>query len=150
MPKRSPPNKLMIGLFFIYALIDPRDNKVRYIGSTKNPKYRYLRHFTRPINPLVDAWINELAKFELKPRMMTLAEANGRVSANMLEYQYIYEYNEHQGGLLNMTNPVASRIQTEAMHVAREWFVKMKHEAMIKGGHFYRAYQKRLLAKASR
>lgn len=151
MPKRYPPNKRHRGLYFIYALIDPRDEKVRYIGSTKNPKYRYVQHFARPVNPLVEGWIQELKNLNLQPRMMTLAEEpRGMFHAKSLEDRYIYEYGLYQGGLLNMVNPIQSLIETEAMNIARDWFVKMKHDAMVKGGHFYRAYQKRLLAKAGR
>ena len=31
-------------MIYIYALIDPRTNKVRYIGKTNNPRIRYAEH----------------------------------------------------------------------------------------------------------
>ena len=29
---------------YIYALIDPLDRKIRYIGNTRNPEARYKQH----------------------------------------------------------------------------------------------------------
>ena len=30
---------------FIYALSDPRDDKIRYIGKANNPESRYKNHY---------------------------------------------------------------------------------------------------------
>lgn len=144
MSKRSAILKRRRGVFFIYALLDPRDNKVRYIGSTKNPKYRYLRHFTRPINPLVDVWIRELKELNLKPLMVTLAEEpGGMIHAKSLEDQYIYDYELYQGGLLNIHNKIATMERNHVFNEVARWFREMTHRTKKETGYFYRKYHER-------
>lgn len=83
---------------FIYALLDPRNDRVRYIGSSKNPMSRYESHL---YNKHLASWVNELRQAGLKPRMITLADVYGAGAAEELEYIYIYEYQKRQGDLLN-------------------------------------------------
>jgi hypothetical protein len=55
---------------YIYALIDPRDGEIRYIGKAKNLKKRLEKHISPP-NLKVDNhktnWIKLLKKLKLKP-----------------------------------------------------------------------------------
>lgn len=57
----------------IYALIDPENNEVRYVGKTVNLKARFHRH----CNPVIDnythsaCWVRSL---KIKPEMITLEE----------------------------------------------------------------------------
>ena len=54
---------------YIYALLDPRDNEVRYIGKTINPKRRLVEHLNdskREYNYRA-MWIKSLLKENLKP-----------------------------------------------------------------------------------
>jgi hypothetical protein len=54
---------------YIYALLDPRDNEVRYIGKTINPKKRLQEHLSdskREYN-YRSMWIKSLLKENLKP-----------------------------------------------------------------------------------
>lgn len=56
----------------IYALKDPRDNQVRYVGFTTRPEQRLKRHInhTRQGRQTYCAcWIRQLLKLELKPVM---------------------------------------------------------------------------------
>lgn len=56
---------------YIYALLDPRDNEVRYIGKTTNPKNRLSSHITeckREKSTHYRAkWIKSLLKDNLRP-----------------------------------------------------------------------------------
>lgn len=56
---------------YIYLLIDPRDNEVRYVGKTSNPKYRLSGHITECKKETVKhrraKWIKNLLKNNLKP-----------------------------------------------------------------------------------
>lgn len=57
----------------IYALIDPRDNKIRYIGKTTQPILNRLAgHLAQPTNPAMRVWINSLALQGLTPRIETV------------------------------------------------------------------------------
>lgn len=56
---------------YIYALLDPRDNEVRYIGKTTNPKNRLSGHITEckkeQSTHYRAKWIKSLLKDNLKP-----------------------------------------------------------------------------------
>lgn len=61
---------------YIYALIDPRDNQVRYIGKANNPEDRYKNHFNsaRDKNTHKRNWINNVRKDGLRPELLILDE----------------------------------------------------------------------------
>lgn len=61
---------------FIYALIDPRNDHVRYIGKANNPKDRYKNHFnsTRDKNTHKRNWINSVRKDGLRPELVIIDE----------------------------------------------------------------------------
>ncbi|QCX81066.1 hypothetical protein C9F11_37415 [Streptomyces sp. YIM 121038] len=57
----------------IYALIDPRDNKIRYIGKTEKPVLTRLgSHLATPTNPAMRVWINALSLQGMTPRIEPL------------------------------------------------------------------------------
>lgn len=59
---------------YIYALVDPRDNQIRYIGKTINPKRRLLEHLAdskREFNYRA-MWIKSLLKENLRPSIKFL------------------------------------------------------------------------------
>lgn len=69
----------------IYALIDPRNGKIMYIGSSVNPKDRYNKHIwrarpenrvkshNRDTNVQKQDWICELLALGLKPVLQIIA-----------------------------------------------------------------------------
>lgn len=63
-------------LTYIYALIDPRDDQVRYIGKANNPKSRYINHFnsSRDKNTHKRNWINNIRKDGYRPELLILDE----------------------------------------------------------------------------
>jgi hypothetical protein len=62
---------------YIYALIDPRDEKIRYIGQSIKPDKRYEQHLNEiETNPGKIGWINGLEIRGLKPEMKILEVAN--------------------------------------------------------------------------
>lgn len=61
----------------IYALIDPRDNKIRYIGKTTQPVLtRLAGHLAQPTNPAMRAWIASLSLQGFIPRAEVVATAS--------------------------------------------------------------------------
>jgi len=62
-------NKKLMITTFIYALKDPTDNKVRYIGKANDPHKRYGDHLNsgRDKNTHKRNWINNLRQEKLKP-----------------------------------------------------------------------------------
>lgn len=61
---------------FIYALSDPRNNQVRYIGKANNPEDRYKNHFNsaRDKNTHKRNWINNVRKDGLRPELIIIDE----------------------------------------------------------------------------
>jgi len=59
---------------YIYALIDPRDNQIRYIGKTISPKSRLKSHITecRTADHYRARWINILVALDIRPIMKIL------------------------------------------------------------------------------
>lgn len=71
------PNSRLAPLFtFIYALTDPRDGQIRYIGKADDPTRRYVAHTkaVRQRNPYKEAWIRKLAGLGLQPGLQILEQ----------------------------------------------------------------------------
>jgi hypothetical protein len=61
---------------YIYGLVDPRNNKIRYIGKTIDPKNRLSGHITESkdisvINYRIK-WIRKLISLDIKPKIVYL------------------------------------------------------------------------------
>lgn len=58
----------------IYALIDPRDDSIRYIGASNNPDKRYRQHLSRSGPPAreVIQWLDDLESTGHQPGLRTL------------------------------------------------------------------------------
>jgi hypothetical protein len=59
---------------YIYALIDPRNNEVRYIGKSIDPKSRLISHLyiQKDDNSHKSKWVKKLLRENLKPQMKIL------------------------------------------------------------------------------
>lgn len=71
-PQRKTPQTT-----FIYVLIDPETNEIRYVGKSNNPKQRLWRHLkkTRENEDCYRTrWINDLKSRDLKPHMEIIEE----------------------------------------------------------------------------
>lgn len=58
----------------VYALVDPRDNSVRYIGASTQTLQARLNGHLKSKSPRVKAWVDELAVQGLKPRIEPITE----------------------------------------------------------------------------
>lgn len=90
---------------YIYALIDPRDNKVRYIGKANNPFNRYKNHFnsSRDKNTHKRNWINSIRKDGFRPELLILDEVPID-KWQWWESFYISLYKTYGFNLLNYTS----------------------------------------------
>lgn len=86
---------------YIYALIDPRDNRIRYIGKTNNPIRRLREHcqFQYETNRRAN-WLNLLRSLHIKPIIKVIEECN---ESNWTEKEVYYKnYYESLG--FDLTN----------------------------------------------
>lgn len=63
---------------WIYALLDPRNNEIRYIGKSKDPQKRFKQHIytSSKENTRKGNWIKSLIKKDLKPILKILKETD--------------------------------------------------------------------------
>lgn len=84
-------------MVYLYALIDPLTNQIRYIGYTTHPKTR-LRHHVNNCdkgkykNTHKGKWINKLLSLGVKPVYKQLAEVEKLEYAKLLEMEMISHY----------------------------------------------------------
>lgn len=89
----------LLAKWIIYALIDPRDGAIRYIGQTKEPQVRLRSHITGDavINPAKTRWLKELEKMGLQPYMDVIEGVNGSLANVMERERYWIRYYTDQG-----------------------------------------------------
>lgn len=81
----------------LYALVDPRDNNIRYIGYTTKPKARFRNHLNtcnkgRAKNTYKCRWISKLLKNNLEPLYKCLVQVENLEKAQLLEIELINHY----------------------------------------------------------
>lgn len=88
--------------YTVYALIDPRDNNIRYIGITYDPDRRLKEHLSNDSNVLKRNWVNELRQFGLTPRMHLLETGLSLSLALEREHFLIQHYFNEGRDLVNL------------------------------------------------
>ena len=77
---------------YIYALIDPRDQRVRYVGQSVDPERRLAHHLTRYTSIRVWTWTSKLRKLGLRPIVARLAQVVPGARADHVERDVIVQY----------------------------------------------------------
>lgn len=88
---------------WIYGLIDPRNNEVKYVGKTFRLERRFKDHLNEKGNTLKTAWIKKLKKLNLIPELFILDETNIE-KCDDLEIYWICQMKTWGFSLKNMTN----------------------------------------------
>lgn len=87
MKIKSPELKI----YYIYAIINPLDNKILYIGKTKNLAARKLQHWNKPLNSTLKELKNECIKSGLKFKFIVLEQCD-EFNINQQEQYWIQKY----------------------------------------------------------
>jgi hypothetical protein len=100
-------------MFSVYALVDPRNGEVRYIGLTKNIKRRYSQHVSTKdkSNQTKQVWIDELKQCGLCPTLLILEEPVEESTRFDCERYWIQAYLERNANLTNMRDAVLAPIE---------------------------------------
>jgi hypothetical protein len=87
---------------FIYYLICPISNEVKYVGKTKNPKTRYNQHIKKLDKQETPKkmWLQDLFSKGLKPKLKIVEEING--DGRSLEQKHV---TLNKNTILNIHNP---------------------------------------------
>ena len=89
---------------FIYALIDPRNNSVCYIGKADNPKRRFNKHLYDSAHLHKVYWIQSLLKQNLLPELLIIDEID-YIDWPFWEKHYLDLYKSFGFILLNAAEP---------------------------------------------
>lgn len=90
----------------IYTLIDPRNNQVRYIGKSNNPKQRLANHINRSkscFNSPIHCWIRKLLSLNLKP-ILFIQEICNENNWQEREIYWIQYYREKYENITNVSD----------------------------------------------
>lgn len=98
---------------FVYILSDPRDEEIRYVGSTLRPKARLRAHIATGRNyprTKLQIWIADLLRDGVQP-MMGIVAIVIMGDLQQVEYAYCCKLRRRGARLLTQpnANPIASR-----------------------------------------
>ncbi len=97
------PDTLPTGQYIIYALIDPTDGLVHYVGQTSQPKQRFALHLdTRHQWGAKAKWVRLLEEKGQKPLMQVLETVMGKRTALTREKAWIRHFQDQGMPLLNI------------------------------------------------
>lgn len=109
---------------FIYALIDPETNEIRYIGKSNLPKQRYNAHLRETSKNDKTRWIASLKSRGLKP-ILQILEVVSLELWEVRECYWIAHYRE-QGYNLTNTRDGGGGTAHMAREIARKISTKLK------------------------
>jgi hypothetical protein len=93
---------------YIYALGDPRNNEIYYIGKTSRaPNYRFKEHIEQAIKhnkSIKDKWILELLSKDIEPTLSILEITDDKNNIYKIEKTYIEKYINNKSPILNITH----------------------------------------------
>lgn len=97
-------------MYTIYALIDPRDNTVRYVGVTDNVYARFAQHMNCSGNNYPkNAWIHELRSMNMMLIMENLEQTEIREYAYEREQYWIQHFEMLHEPIVNISKTSSPR-----------------------------------------
>jgi predicted GIY-YIG superfamily endonuclease len=105
-------------MYVIYALSDPRDNMVRYIGQTQDVYTRFSQHISCKGSDFVrNAWITELRLQNKMVVMQTLQEVSNQGDALEREAYWIKHFHMLGHPITNIqhTPPLATQLTHKSL-----------------------------------
>lgn len=122
MSRKRSGNIVYVPNEYIYVLIDPRDDKPRYVGRTQYPDRRYEQHLMRTSGP-TKAWVAELKQAGIVPKMVVLQEIV-QFHACSAEQKTIERYIAEGASLLNKNHTQRSARNKNIVNPDGSQFVK--------------------------
>lgn len=102
--------------FFIYILVDPRNDEIRYVGITQFPHSRLSQHLKDKVYSPKRSWLQQLRKAKILPQMKIIEIAYNRLEGEARELWWIETLLSKGCRLTNTTKtaPQKQRMQREA------------------------------------
>jgi len=86
--------------YYIYGLVDPYNNIIKYIGKAINPHDRFKSHLSKP-STLLNPWFQKLKSKGTEP-ILTILEVVEKHNVLDIEKKYIEKYKDNN--LYNVNN----------------------------------------------
>lgn len=135
------------GQVYIYALVDPREGEIRYVGKSQNPHHRlceHYRHSNAKYNPHKYAWLIGLRTIGLAPETKILETVQFGAWQDREKF-WIAHLKECGARLLNITDggdggstfkgrkhTEASKIKSRLAHLGQRTWLGRKHSQKSK------------------
>lgn len=124
-------------IFFVYELLDPRTNKVKYVGVTDQPNDRLRQHIQgyKSTHTKLD-WLKELENAGVQPIMRIIEQTTTRKEAEEREKHWIQVYLkrgyhlvnvQHAKSFLRLKDIKPSRRAKKIEHVAQSAALMHRH-----------------------
>lgn len=114
-------------MYVIYALVDPRDNTVHYIGITDDVYQRFMQHINCGSNNFAkNAWILGLRAANKMVIMETLEEVDTREQALIRETYWIKHFEMLKEPVMNVCQTTSPRQAKKTnLHLGRSMAIDM-------------------------
>jgi hypothetical protein len=101
-------------MYTIYALIDPRDRSVHYVGMTDHVYKRFQQHLnTQEKNDPKNAWLKSMRDIDVMILMESLETTSDLEEARQREAYWIRHYTQLKMPLTNQHIPALSQKKNE-------------------------------------
>lgn len=125
------PGRWRCGMIDIYGLIDPRTQRIKYIGQSIDCNQRLIQHMADTSETPKVKWITEIKSLGLKPLVVILDSAETRSDANYMENWWIICAKKQGWNLVNSTNPGEHRASFGDMFSAALQVMHKEYESSI-------------------
>lgn len=115
-------------MYQVYALKDPRDMLVHYVGIGKDAYKRYGMHLAFAGKTNKDAWMQELRELGLFPVLEILESVETKAEALVRENYWIQHYLNLNAPLTNISNIWQKEVPT---HRSIHPIARMEDDALI-------------------
>lgn len=117
------------GSWTIYSLVDPRTDKVRYVGCTTDVADRFNIHILhcRRVDSACTRWLVELLDLQLLPKLQLLEEGSG--AGFMLREAYWIQQFKAAGE--DLTNKIIKGVERDAVPNGTLYSLEDEEEVIV-------------------
>lgn len=123
-PFTAPPvvKRTLPEYSFVYALVDPFSNEVRYVGKADSPEKRFRDHLIDTHNKVKYAWIEQIHAQGASPKMLILEKVKECLALER-ELWWIQHYEKLGCQLTNYTSQYRLRKKEEVLWIQTQFLV---------------------------